>query len=231
LGLTFLFSNFQVSETAPLGHLVGSLRGEDEEESRVTFALIHANTSDGTFELDKRSGRIYVGKELDFEVTAEYGLQVRLTEANGATHLLYVRIGVRDENDERPSFTSDPVTFSLSEDTPVGSPVWNLSAVDLDGGLNGLVHYVMSLREPSPKFRINTLTGTIYLQEQLDYESETAYVLVVTATDQGMDPTKRLSNSVTLHVSIGEKKEDSKDFRFSACVPCAENLISYTFFR
>lgn len=132
-------------------------------------------------------------------------LQVRVNSAQGVHHLSHVTIDVKDENDERPMFPEDPVYFNVSEDARIGTSVWNLTAVDLDQGLNGLVHYSILNQYPTEKFRINILTGMIYLQEGLDFEAERAYAIAVQATDQAMDLTKRLSTTITVQVSIGKK--------------------------
>jgi protocadherin-16/23 len=196
---------FQVSENGGVGESVGTVTGPEDEsggdKSRLAFVILRGNT-DESFVIDKSTGGLYVAKELNFELCPHYLLQVQALDSTLTASLLQVSIDVIDEN-EPPLFPQDPVTFSLPEDTPVGTGLWNFSAVDGDDGLNGLLHYRIEEQGPEEKFRINMLSGTLYLQAPLDYETQASHFLVISATDQALDPNKRLNATITLQINTG----------------------------
>ena len=127
---------------------------------------------------------------------------------------------------------SSLIDIHISESASVGSVLWNFTATDLDEGLSGMVHY--EIVQPSSsggtddsntrdddadgeemdesKFRMNALTGTLYLQAPLDYETESSYVIVVRATDQSPNPSQRLNSSITARITVQDENDNGPRF-------------------
>lgn len=69
-------------------------------------------------------------------------------------HLLQVSILVSDINDNAPSFQSNSINLTLSEDLPIGTAILNLVATDEDFGRNGLVNYTILSEESGARGRV-----------------------------------------------------------------------------
>ena len=82
-------------------------------------------------------------------MAAEYQLTIAAADAsatNPQNGEITVTIGVRDVNDNAPTFGDELVLFSVAEDTAPGTAVWNFSASDADSGPAGTVRWVGSGR-------------------------------------------------------------------------------------
>ncbi|ODM94994.1 Protein dachsous [Orchesella cincta] len=217
---------FKVAENASVGFLVGSImvRMEDNySNSRLTYTIIKGN-EDGRFEINRASGAILVVQPLDHEATSHYLLEVKVSidsDTNPQDAVVTLDIEVLDVNDEAPRFPQDPMNVIVSENHSVGAPVWNFTALDRDGGLNGIIHFSIREQRPQEKFRINTLTGTLYLQSPLDYESCSSYILIVEAVDQSPLVSERLSTSVTVHMEVRDENDNEPQFT------SASNIVVY----
>ncbi|NXO03967.1 PCDGE protein, partial [Rhinopomastus cyanomelas] len=122
---------------------------------------------------------------------SEQSLRLVLTAVDGGepprsgTAQLY--INVTDANDNPPVFTQERYRVSVREDALPGSVVLNISATDADAGSNARITY--GFRETSSKmlqkFVLESESGTIMLQEKLDFEDIEVYTLLVEARDGG----------------------------------------------
>ena len=75
-------------------------------------------------------------------MATEYLLQIEAVDAsatNPQNSKITVKISVEDLNDNAPTFSEDPILFSVGEDTAPGTAVWNFSATDRDSGPAGTV--------------------------------------------------------------------------------------------
>lgn len=111
---------------------------------------------------------------------------------------MQVKVTVVDSNDNAPDFgiLSGLYEYQISEDTVVPatvSPV--LLATDQDIGSNGVITY--SLSGASSVFSVNSTTGVIYLNSELDREISQNYTLTMTAVDGGSP-----SNLITLTIVV-----------------------------
>jgi hypothetical protein len=140
-----------------------------------------------------------------------YSIKVRAslkTTSNLRVSVITVEIQLLDLNDDSAKFTQDPTIFSVSESSRIGKLVWNFTAVDSDGNMNGILHYSILHQEPFEVFRINKLTGGLYVQSQLDYETCSSYLLVVMATDQSRRMEERLNSSVTVNIKVHDENDN-----------------------
>ncbi|XP_032465018.1 cadherin-related family member 1 isoform X4 [Phocoena sinus] len=97
-----------------------------------------------------------------------------------------VTILVTDANDEAPRFIQEPYIVQVPEDTPAGSSIAKVRAVDRDTGSGGSVTYF--LKNPhSTKFSVDRHSGVLRLQAgaTLDYEKASAHFIAVVAKDGG----------------------------------------------
>lgn len=83
----------------------------------------------------------------------------------------------------------DPKLYSasVSENATIGLSVLEVSATDLDDGLNGRVRYTIVGGDINLDFSIGEDSGVIRVAKNLNFERKNQYVLTVQAEDSGND--------------------------------------------
>ncbi|XP_074695054.1 protocadherin gamma-B5-like isoform X8 [Strix aluco] len=118
-------------------------------------------------------------------------------------------INVTDANDNAPVFAQHRYRASLREDAPPGSTVLHVSASDADAGTNARITYGFG-KTPAKvlqKFAVDAESGTVTLQEALDFEETRAFSLAVEAKDGG---------GLVAHCEVEvEQAQPNTDWRFS----------------
>lgn len=179
-------------------------------------SLMSDNVIDA-FDIDRSTGSLVVARELDRETQPEYRLEVRALDTsamnNPQSSAITVRVDIADVNDNAPYWPQDPITITLSEDTEVGSSIYNFTAKDIDSGSNGDLRYSLVKQFPSSSvFSVDALTGTLVLTSTLDYEQLQEYTIVVKANDQSTNTSERLSTSVTARIVITDANDNAPKF-------------------
>ncbi|KAF3838322.1 hypothetical protein F7725_010090 [Dissostichus mawsoni] len=107
---------------------------------------------------------------------------------------------------------SDPfVNIYVKENSPVGTVIKTVTAVDVDISQNGQVSYSFSQskRDSAPlstMLNINTETGYIVSLQSFNYEELKTFQFKVQATDSGVPP---LSSNVTVNVLILDENDNN----------------------
>ena len=189
---------YEVDEDASVGTSVGRVIFTDddaEELGEITLSV----TGCSSFNVDVHSGDITVKEELSYDdvshvcfVTGTDGGQ---PARSGVTSVM---ITVRDVNDP-PRFEEAAYTLKVYENTPLGTPIATLIAVDKDGAENGEVTYSLLSGDPNGVFSLNGNTGQLFLTSDLDPTLTSQYVLEVQAEDGG-SPALTATASVTVDV-------------------------------
>ncbi|NXA34968.1 CADN protein, partial [Eudromia elegans] len=133
------------------------------------------------------SASILVAEPLDFETTQSFLLRVRAQSVAAVPLAAFatVSVNVTDVNDNVPFFTSSIYEASVAEGAGVGTFVVQISAVDLDLGLNGEITYSL-LHDPSgdyTHFCLDSRTGSVYTTSVFDREKKGSYLLEVRSED------------------------------------------------
>ncbi|XP_076861960.1 protocadherin alpha-2-like [Brachyhypopomus gauderio] len=149
------------------------------------------------FSLDVQSGEQSVSAELVLQKALDREKQsvihLTLTAVDGGkpsrSGTLNIFVNVIDANDNIPSFSKSLYKVRVAENTPIGTTIITLNATDLDEGINGELVYSITDRTSSSKlsnvFSIDSITGGITLQSNLNYEENPAYEIRVQARDKG----------------------------------------------
>uniref|UniRef100_A0A8C1J2C5 Si:ch211-186j3.6 n=1 Tax=Cyprinus carpio TaxID=7962 RepID=A0A8C1J2C5_CYPCA len=194
-----------IKATSPLGDPRVTYNLEDglvpESNMPVRFYLT-PNREDG-------SASILVAEPLDYETTRNFMLRVRAQNVAPVPLAAFttVHINITDVNDNVPFFTSSIYEASVTEGAEIGTLVLQVSANDLDLGLNGKISYSL-LNDRSGDyqyFRIDPELGTIYTEAVFDRETKGSYLLEVKSVDgweSGRPGKHGQPNSDTAYVRI-----------------------------
>ncbi|XP_045423872.1 cadherin-23-like [Lemur catta] len=126
----------------------------------------------------------------------------------------HVYVTIVDENDNAPAFQQPHYEVLLDEgpDT-VNTSLLTVRALDPDEGPNGTVAYAIVTGNIINTFRINRHTGVITAIKELDYEiSHGRYTLIVTATDQCLILSHRLTSTTTVLVNVNDINDNMPTF-------------------
>lgn len=117
----------------------------DEGSNAVIRYNIESTSPLNVFHLNESTGLIRATSILDRELYAVYKINVSATDAGSPrlTSYTIVTVTLTDINDNYPVFMNLPNTTNVKEDTPVGSIVFNVKAVDNDDGENGRLSYLI----------------------------------------------------------------------------------------
>ncbi|NWI56890.1 PCDGH protein, partial [Calyptomena viridis] len=153
--------------------------------------LTYQLTSNPSFTLDMKKNQdgskpeLVLERALDREKQSFFELLLTVVDGGDPVRsgTVKIRINVTDANDNPPVFTQDRYSASLREDLPLGSTVLTVSASDADIGTNARITYAFG--ETSTRFAVDAESGTITLQEPLDFENTRTFSLPVEARDGG----------------------------------------------
>ncbi|KAK4302799.1 hypothetical protein Pmani_025146 [Petrolisthes manimaculis] len=154
--------------------------------AEVTYSLQHT-TKEEYLIIHPKTGVISIGATVDYEHVQQVVATVVATDGGtpplSATAL--VNLTVTDVNDNAPVFTLPTFTASVREDSLQGASVVQISASDIDSGVNSLVRYSILDGNQDHCFTIDEDSGIVTLMKKLDREKVGHYQLRVGARDLG----------------------------------------------
>ncbi|XP_036430119.1 cadherin-related family member 1 isoform X3 [Colossoma macropomum] len=207
---------FSLSEDTQKGTQIYVLNGTDPEGQPVRYGLSFDPGSKEYFRVDPKSGVVTLIEELDREVHDE--LEVLVSISDGLNKVVEkVRVFVMDANDERPQFQNMPSIVDVPENTPSGSSIYKVQAVDRDTGSGGSVTYFLQSNDPNSKFAIDRHSGVLRIKpgENLDYERSRTHFVTVVAKDGGGNYNGKvqvMSSSATLTINVIDSQDSPPVF-------------------
>ncbi|XP_023258383.1 protocadherin alpha-4-like, partial [Seriola lalandi dorsalis] len=204
-----------VREDADAGTAIAlvSVLDKDSGKNGAVKAVIANNPP---FKLDTSYRNYYslvVNGPLDRETKAQYNVTIVATDGGtpplSSTNI--VTVHVSDVNDNPPRFSEPLVNVYVKENSPVGSVIKTVTALDADTDQNGQVRYSFihdnSNSMPlSTMVNINSETGDIVSLQAFNSEELKSFQFKVQATDSGVPP---LSSNVTVNVFILDENDNS----------------------
>ncbi|XP_055286327.1 LOW QUALITY PROTEIN: protocadherin alpha-6-like [Moschus berezovskii] len=193
------------------------LEGASDPDVGSNSILTYRLTSNENFALDVKTNSddstqigLVLRKSLDREEVPEHNLLLMATdqgkpELTGTVQLL---ITVLDVNDNAPSFEQSEYEVKIFENSDNGTIVIRVNASDMDEGANGEISYSFNSLVPatvSNQFRIDTNTGEIVIQGNLDFENMNLYKIRIEATDKGHPP---MAGHCTVLVKVLDKNDN-----------------------
>lgn len=201
-----------------------------KEQFRWTIVIEDDDYVQDTFQIDAKSGKLYVLKQLDREEKDFYSVKLRADKVNtregryfatmtypiGSDRLsdlmeneVRVTIRVTDDNDNSPRFKGNgrPIVAVIPRNVNFGYPVTQMIAVDDDIGKNAEIRYKL-LNEPTKLFGIDDMSGKIRVLGPIG-EEQKVFGFDVKATDRrGEDDGRSSIANVFVYVL-----EDNKSVR------------------
>ena len=203
-----------------------TLTARDEDggdNGRVTYSLVNNATQELPFQIDPATGQLTVDGLVDREKVESYQFTVEAAD-HGVPELkssAIVSIRVDDVNDHVPQFrtnwTTRPVESvprqrssdltlplfkaSARHGTPAGTLLTQVSATDGDTDLKHNANITFRLENSSDLFRIDPLIGTLYTLNDIDFDRQKEYDVVVVAMDDGRP---RLSSSAVVQIQVDD---------------------------
>lgn len=142
------------------------------------------------FYIWRENGNVLLARKLDYETQSEYTLNISVTDS---VHTVYTQLNVSviDINDHRPEFSESTYKVEISEAVAVDTEILRLRATDQDND-SKLIYSLYSVRNliSLQTFKVDSITGAIYLSDKLDRETLDEHILTVMVRDGGT-PSKR----------------------------------------
>ncbi|KAH0616047.1 hypothetical protein JD844_026842 [Phrynosoma platyrhinos] len=194
---TSLEYHVHVKENFPVGSHIISVSANDYDSGSnavITYNIISGNDK-GHFQLEEKSGSLYLARALDYEETMEFTLTVQASDGGVSVKnvaFAVVFINILDANDYAPIFVFPSLDCGISENLPPFSYVCKISALDFDTGPYGHLSYsIQSSCLPAhgphgdqDMFFMDPLTGEICTKHTLDFEHQNKYCFIAQAKDK-----------------------------------------------
>ncbi|KAM9789278.1 protocadherin-8-like [Neosynchiropus ocellatus] len=193
-------------EDAPVGTLLLDLNAEDPDEGlngEVIYGFGHQvpNEIRQLFRVDRKTGRLTLESQIDFETKNTYEFDVQATDLgpNPSPAICKVVVQVQDVNDNAPQISITPMTSItagiayITEAAARESFVALVSTSDRDSGANGQVHCTLYGHD---HFRLQQAYEDSFMivsTSLLDREKIPEYNLTVVAEDLGSPPFRTIT--------------------------------------
>ncbi|TMS09615.1 Cadherin-18, partial [Larimichthys crocea] len=186
-----------VPELAPVGKAVGRIRANDEDEGQnaeMTYSITNPDAAaifTITTDTDRREGIISLKQPLNYEKRKVHTLNIEGSNTYPDSHFSHLgpfkdttslRVIVGDV-DEPPVFSMDYYIMDVYENSPAGTQVGTVTAVDPDS-TNSAVRYFIENEEERPLyFNIGVNNGIIRTTQVLDREETAWHNITVMAAE------------------------------------------------
>ncbi|XP_066555366.1 protocadherin Fat 3 isoform X3 [Amia ocellicauda] len=189
----------------------------------LKYALLNAGTK---FRIKPTSGVILTtGVPFDREEQEFYDLVVEASREHDHLRVarVLVKVQVEDINDNPPVFVGLPYYAAVQVEAEPGAPIYRVTAVDRDKGINGEVAYF--LKDDYGHFEINRHTGDLTLKKAFESDlSNVEYEVVVFAKDGGYPS---LSTTIEFPITVVNKAMPVFDKSFYA-TSVNEDIVVHT---
>ncbi|XP_051945095.1 protocadherin Fat 2 [Xyrauchen texanus] len=185
---------------------VNALDFDLEDNGVFTYSLL---TFTDLFKIDKVTGVVKVTGHLDRETFIRYDLKIEARDQAKQDSQLFsfadLVVVLDDINDNPPKFVPRVYRIKVPEDVPAGTLLLWVESFDLDLESGGLISYNLKNSEAGTFF-LDTSTGCLTLERELDFERQQFYNLTVRAVDHG-EP-RSLSSSCFIEVEVLDVNEN-----------------------
>ena len=170
----------------------------------IEYSILNDTAS---FSINHETGIVSTHAVLNRESIELHTFTVAVTDGGGQTSTAFVQVSVLDENDNDPFFIS-PNFVIVNENTPLGTRIFQLQAMDNDKGGNGSVKFEIAGGNEAHIFSLDSFTGSITLSRLLDFETDPQSMqLLFRVSDLGMPP-RTLSETHQVTFSLENENDN-----------------------
>lgn len=165
---------------------------------------LYGQSSD-LFSIDPNSGTVFTSSLLwnSDDIT----INVYVEDAGENTKFDITTISIKFQNiSEFPEMNVDVLSYSLSEDLPVGTLVALISAVSIRGEP---VSFYIASGNFEDVFYIDQVGGALTVENPLDFETKKEFSLLIEARDSGLPPYSLFSE---IHINITDVNDNFPQF-------------------
>ncbi len=200
-----------IAENTTSGQNIGSAVTATDVDANTTLTYTLGGTDAASFSIVSTSGQLQTSAALDYETKNSYSVTVTAADGTGEGSLstsIPVTITLTDANDA-PVFTDgDTTTRSIAENTVANTNIGTVvTATDQDKKPDPVnpgqfiakdtLTYSIPATGDAAAFSIDSNTGQLKTKDALNYENDTSYTVVVTASDGNLTDTITVTISVT----------------------------------
>ena len=200
-----------ITERDPNGTQVVFVNAKDEDsgvKGELTYSIVSGNDL-GWFTIDSSTGLISVTSSSinpSLANLVQLNISVQDQSPSPLMSIAQVIITINDIDNNAPIFSVSAYTRTIPESWNMTTPVFSFKASDIDTGCSGAVIYAITIAEP-PSFRLDPVSGLLYISSELDYETIKTAAITVEATSQGDNP--NLRSVVTLNITLTDVNDNA----------------------
>nr|XP_046262776.1 protocadherin Fat 2 isoform X2 [Scatophagus argus] len=199
----------RVPENTELDSIIFTAHAIDldvDMSGNVQYSLL---TSTDMFRIDEVTGEVTVTGRLDRETSPRHDLWIEARDhaklGPQLSSTIDLIVVLQDINDNPPKFVPKVYKIKVPEDVPVGTLLTWVESFDFDLGSGGLVTYNLKNTEGGI-FHLDSATGGLTLERELDFERRPVYNLTVRAVDHGLP--RSLSSSCFVEIQVLDVNEN-----------------------
>ncbi|XP_074651637.1 protein dachsous-like [Tubulanus polymorphus] len=205
-----LLFKFSIPEDATPGASVGTVTATQQGN---TYSIVSGDPQQ-MFQIGQTTGIITVAKTLDHDTIPSRLLGIQAQQGNPPRFgRAQANVTISDINDNKPEFSVNSIEIPVKENTPPATKIYQVRATDRDSGQNGMIRYSLT-QNPQNMFAIDSITGAVSVQSQMDYEATKRYSVTIRAVD--LNPTAPQSASMTLVVAVQDFNDNAPVFAKSS---------------
>ncbi|XP_041905431.1 protocadherin-23 isoform X3 [Corvus kubaryi] len=204
----------QVLEGQPSGTLITTVFAKDFDSGNNGIILysIEPEEDIGYFQIDAVSGELRTTRPLSHAERSDYRMRVTAKD-QGMPSLqghATVYIQVIPLPNRRSGFSQDFKHFVVPENFKPAQVLDSLKVPDNHLAPNRKLHFSIAKDDDNVHFEIDSLTGDLYLSKELDYETDSHFLLQVIIKDYNNPPQ---NSTVFLSIDVEDKNDHSPYFQ------------------
>ena len=183
---------------------------KDEDENAMgNFSIVSSSFPDAV--VVDQDGKIVLNKQLENKRISYFNFSVQVTNIAPPYYnsTCFIKVNIRDVNNNKPQFAKSLIMKSIAEDIPIGQMIYHANASDSDYGRNSRLTYTIISGNQESNFEIESESGNVILVRKLNFENVQRYVLTISAIDSGIWP---LSATQILIVNVTDVNDNAPHF-------------------
>ncbi|NWX92287.1 CAD23 protein, partial [Nothoprocta pentlandii] len=219
----------RIPENTPVGTPIFIVNATDPDQGAGGSVLYSFQPPSRFFAIDSGRGIVSVIRELDYEVTQAYQLQVNATDQDKnkpLSTLANLAIIITDVQDMDPIFINLPYSTNIYENSPPGTTVRMITAVDQDKGRPRGIGYTIVSGNTNSIFALDYISGALTLNGPLDRENplySAGFILTVKGTELNDDRTpSNATVTTTFNILVIDLNDNAPEFNsseYSVAIP------------